>query len=117
VTDFSISSPVALFTGAALFLVGLGLVALALDRRRVHRRLQRFQGMLEDLAYAHGSARHGVAPPRLPEHLAALTAKTERLLLELDDLKTEDDRRRFKDSLGRLHQHHRGLLLEIGGPR
>jgi hypothetical protein len=117
VTDLSISAPVALFAGAALFLVVLGLVALALDRRRVHRRQRRFQGLLEDLAHAHRSARHATAPPRLLEHLAALAAKTERLLLELDDLKTEDDRRRFKDSLGRLHQHHRGLLLEVGGPR
>ena len=57
------------------------------------------------------------APPRLPEHLAALTAKTERLLLEVDDLKTEEDRRRFKDNLGRLHQHHWGFLLEIGRRR
>jgi hypothetical protein len=117
VTDFSIAAPVVLFTGAALFLAVLSLVALALDRRRVHRRQQRFQGLLEDLAHAHRNARAAAAPPRLPEHLAALTAKTERLLVDLDDLKTEEDRRRFKDSLGRLHQHHRGLLLEIGGPR
>lgn len=139
-TDFSISAPVAIFTGAALLLVGfIAKVVAALGRRRRLRRLHvrpdeirtARRTTVEKIASngpgivvwaaeddAWRAWRAGTPPqqaiPRLAAHVEALHAKSGRLLATAEGAGCDAA---FVESLARMDRHLAGLLAAVTRPR
>ena len=130
-TDFSISVPVAIVTGAALLLVGfIAKVVVALGRRR---RLRRLHGRHNEIhaarareritssgpgivvwARAEDAAQSPQAIPRLAAHVNALLVKSGKLLATAEHAGCDAA---FVESLARMDRHLAGLLAAVTRPR
>jgi hypothetical protein len=135
VTDFSISAPVAIFSGAALLLVGfIAKVVVALGRRRrLHVRHDEIRAArarerimssgpgivvwaTEDDAWRawRAGTPQQQAIPRLAAHVEALHAKSGRLLATAEGAGCDAA---FVESLARMDRHLAGLLAAVTRPR